>query len=313
MTNEYEDPDAPAGYAVLVQLWKKPDPYFQNRDKLKPVVPSYLDPWRVAPDDSRVPTHETARTRDCLVAVYPNAIAVGSPHSLSIGLPGSFTRMVVWFFIVIFPIGMGLANLNLFWADIGDPWTWPLLLLNTSLFLPAIWGFNAIVRTPADWPILFNRKDRTVTFIRPARPKLFKFWQFTDSGVYTESWDTLKLRTYKMEVRYSRTFWMVLQWGEPNKDGLMAVKDYVSIGYQAAVDEHLFQVWEHVRRYMEEDGPSILRGERLRKPVNNRTSMPFPPDVIAAAGGPALSAAEVERLSGLEPAAPRQASAATSA
>jgi len=312
LTTEYEDSDAPAGYAVLVPPWKKPDPYFQDRDKLKSLVPSNVDPWRLAPDDKRIPTHETARSRNCLVAVYPNAIAIGSPWSLSIGLPGSFNRMVVWLFLVIFPIGMGLAGLNLLWGDLSDPWVWPLLLLNGTLFLPAIWTFNAIVRTPADWPILFNRKHRTVTFIRPARPKLFKFWQFTESGVHTDSWDALKVRTYKTEARYTRFFRMVLQWGEPNKDGVMAVKDCVSIGYQALVDEHLFQVWEHIRRYMEEDGPSILPGETLRKPVNGRQSMPFPTDVIAAAGGPALSVAEVEGLAGFAPEQQRQASATAS-
>lgn len=59
-------------------------------------------------------------------------------------------------------------------------------------------------------------------------------------------------------------------------------------------------------------GPPILPGETLRKPVNSRQSMPFPTDVIAAAGGPALSVAEVERLAGFEPEQLRQASATAS-
>ena len=79
------------------------------------------------------------------------------------------------------------------------------------------------------------------------------------------------------------------------------VRDHGLIDCQSHLeDEPLFQVSEHIRRYMEEGGPPIQPGERLRKPANNRKPMEFPPEVIAAAGGPALSEAEVKRLAGIE-------------
>ncbi|MFV8578311.1 hypothetical protein ACNRBH_03900, partial [Ralstonia pseudosolanacearum] len=121
-------------------------------------------------------------------------------------------------------------------------------------------------------------------------------------------WDDVKVRSYKAIVSnagksFHESHWLVLLWGHLNEDGRAAVRDCVSIGYEGYFeDERLFQLWEHIRRYMEEDGPPIQQGERLRKPVNNRKPMAFPPEVIAAAGGPALSVADVELLAGVEPA-----------
>lgn len=171
---------------------------------------------------------------------------------------------------------------------------------------------------PADWPILFNRKDRTVTFIRQTRPKFFKFWEFTGSGAFTYPWNELRARTYKLIVSnagksFHESYWMVLLWGKLDEHGQQTVKDCVPIGYEGYFeDERLFQVWEHIRRSMEEGGPPIQPGERLRKPVNDRKPMAFPPEVIAAAGGPALSIAEVERLAGTEPEMRQEASPAES-
>ncbi len=153
---------------------------------------------------------------------------------------------------------------------------------------------------------MFNRQKRTVTFIRPTRPKFFKFWAFTESGAVTYSWDEVKVRTYKLIVSnagksFHESYWMVLFWGELDGRGQRIVKDCVPIGYEGYFeDERLFQVWEHIRRYMEEGGPPIQPGEHLRKPANNRKPMPFPPEVIAAAGGQALDEAAVKALAGID-------------
>lgn len=81
MSTEYDDESSgPAGKEVLMPVWDKPDPYFEVLDKLKRIVPPRKNPWRIAPDDKHVPTHKMARTRKCLVAIHPNAIAIGSPY-----------------------------------------------------------------------------------------------------------------------------------------------------------------------------------------------------------------------------------------
>ncbi|TXD56871.1 hypothetical protein FUT88_17960 [Ralstonia sp. TCR112] len=113
------------------------------------------------------------------------------------------------------------------------------------------------------------------------------------------------MRSYKLLASnagksFHDSHWLVLLWGAQDEHGRNVVKDCVPIGYEGYFeDERLFQVWEHIRRYMEEGGPSIQPGEQLRKPANSRKPLEFPPEVIAAAGGPALSVAEVERLAGV--------------
>ncbi|OCS49437.1 hypothetical protein BEK67_19985 [Ralstonia pickettii] len=115
----------------------------------------------------------------------------------------------------------------------------------------------------------------------------------------------MKVRSYKLVVSnagrsFHESYWLVLLWGAQDEHGRNVVKDCVPIGYEGYFeDERLFQVWEHIRRYMEESGPPIQPGEQLRKPANSRKPLEFPPEIIAAAGGPALSVAEVERLAGV--------------
>ena len=289
--------------AVLLPVWDKPDPYFNVLDKLGTIVPPHKNPWRIKPDDNRVGTHEVAYTRECLVAVYPNAIAIGSPYGQDRSGGG-------W---IVVSLMLSLVLFCIFFASIvarSEYPSYPIIGITgfaaTVGLLIAIWALNFMIRTPPDWPILFNRKTRTITFIRPNLPKFLRFWGFKKSGAYTYSWEGVKVRSYKLLVSnagksFHDSYWMVLLWGTKDEHGRNVVKDCVPIGYEGYFeDERLFQVWEHIRRYMEEGGPPIQPGERLRKPANNRKPMEFPPEVIAAAGGPALNEAEVERLAGIE-------------
>ena len=290
--------------AVLLPVWDKKEPDFLILEKLKPILPPDKNPWRVVPDDKHVQVHKLAGTRDCLVSVYPDAIAMGSPY-------GRNRKGLGWFAVII----AATAGLLFLWNAIDiaffseevDVFGLAFCLVFSIIFsLIGAWFFNFSVRMPSDWPIIFNRAKRTISFVRPTRPKFFRFWEFTNSGVCTYPWDEVKVRSYKLLVSnagksFHDSYWMVLLWGMKDEHGRNVVKDCVPIGYEGYFeDERLFQVWEHIRRYMEEGGPPIQPGERLRKPANNRKPAEFPPEVIAAAGGPALSEAEVERLAGIE-------------
>jgi hypothetical protein len=92
-----------------------------------------------------------------------------------------------------------------------------------------------------------------------------------------------------------------LLWGEarnPRKLEGIALIGYLGWYEDAA----LWRLWEHIRRYMEEGGPPIQPGESLR--TSGAGKLPeLPPEVIAAAGGPALSVEEVARLAGVVDAA----------
>jgi hypothetical protein len=57
----------------------------------------------------------------------------------------------------------------------------------------------------------------------------------------------------------------------------------------------LWRLYEHIRRYMEEDGAPIQPGEKPRRSGVGKVP-DFSPEIIAAAGGRALSDQEIENL-----------------
>ena len=90
------------------------------------------------------------------------------------------------------------------------------------------------------------------------------------------------------------TYVLRILWGEARD--LRTLDGFAPIGclgwYE---DEMLWQLWEHIRCYMEEGGPAIPPGERLR--TSGAGKMPeLPAGIVVAAGGPAWSVEQVARL-----------------
>lgn len=169
-----------------------------------------------------------------------------------------------------------------------------------------IWGIKNWLFTPTDWPIIFNRKDRTVTYSPVARPPFWKFWSTEVKQKFlTFSWDDVRVRSYKyMESNAGRSFHdsynLVLLWGGEGGDP-QALAHIAAIGYRGYFeDELMWMMWEHIRRYMEEDGPPVPHGEGLRPPTRGKPII-YPPEVIQAAGGPPLSPQAVAELAASAP------------
>ena len=79
-------------YDVLIDVWNKPEPYFKFT--LPKFARGFLGkhrPWRVAPDDKKQTVHVLGGTRQALVAVFPNAIAYGSPVAKNKGYAAGLT------------------------------------------------------------------------------------------------------------------------------------------------------------------------------------------------------------------------------
>ncbi|MDB0573963.1 hypothetical protein LBW59_24820 [Ralstonia solanacearum] len=215
MATEYDDEaDGSPGKEVLLPVWNKPEPYFEFMDKLKPILSPGKNPWRVASDDKRISTHKLARTRKCLVAIHPHAIAISSPYGRD--------RSLVWFAVVLlatFSAMFAYSLITELMSDVVDIVGVSICIFAIAIFFfCGMWAFNFAARMPSDWPIMFNKVDRTVSFIRPTRPKFFKFWQFTNSGVVTYPWDTVKVRSYKVIVSnagksFHESYYLVLFWG----------------------------------------------------------------------------------------------------
>lgn len=171
-------------------------------------------------------------------------------------------------------------------------------------FLMAVaWAIKGWLCTPKDWPVTFNKKDRTVTYAPPARPPYWKFWVTKVEQVFrTASWDDVRVRSYKYTeattggFSFHDSYTLKLLWGGEGGEP-KTLSQVVSIGYQGYFeDELLWMLWEHIRRYMEEDGPAVPHGESLRLRLTQGKPVVYPPEIIEAAGGPPLSEAEVTRI-----------------
>jgi hypothetical protein len=274
---------------VLLPVWNQQEPFFTFPERFRNSKPARLRPWRVAPDRKDVSVHVLSSTRDALNAVHPDAIVIGSPAGPDLAKTGK-----IFFFMAL---GVTLMFL---WSFIETKFA--IVLFAVILFsLAAVWFYRASFGWYDDWPIMFNRNTREVLYYPIRLPHFFKIWRPVKPELVRRSWDDVKVRSYKYkETNAGRSFHdsynLSLMWGGEGGDPRM-LRNYVNIGYQGYFeDEWLFQLWEHIRRYMEEDGPAINHGEELRRPGSGKP-LRFPRDVIAAAGGAALTTEEVAALS----------------
>ena len=247
---------------------------------------------RVAPEDKKQPVHEGASTCDSLLAVHPDAIEIGAPMGTGevIGTGNTY----VLFSVGLMGLGAWMASKD---TDVAG-WA-----LSAVMFLLGFFAFSFALRmshfASRDIPVVFNRKTREVSICVLGRLRFWRFWERVGiDKVITTSWDELQARSYKIMQLTGEsardTHVLRLLWGEtrnPRKLEGIALIGYLGWYEDAA----LWRLWEHIRRYMEEDGPAIQPGENLR--TSGAGKLPeLPAEVIAAAGGPALSVQEVARL-----------------
>lgn len=296
-------------YHVLIPECSGPEPVFEIDAEQQKQLTGHLH--RVAPEDKRQPVHARAGTFDSLLGIYPNAIAVG-------GGAGTMDRTWgAWMGLIPSAggaVAMGCAALmTLEVATRRDYVRWGYVPFSVLFFLASIlflvcvaYFFRMIFFAPRDLPILFNRRTRLVTIARLRHLKFWKFWQTAAIKEFvTVPWEHLQARSYKVAQLTGEamrdTYTLQLLWGATTKpngpDGRIKLMGLASIGYLGWwEDEQLWQVYEHIRRYMEEGGPAIHAGENLR--TSGVGKLPeFPADAIAAAGGPALDEAAVAALS----------------
>lgn len=285
-------------FRVLLPEWNQPEPYFEFPNAKKRTLQAQRKPWRLATDNKNQPVHLVASTCESLLNVYPDAIEIGSPL-------GSEGKTI---FGTLFLVSMTVFMVMFVYAGVAiwDPHE-PMLIGTSALmffasviaFLAAAACFKIVFFSPRDLPVLFNRKTRQVSFIQ-LQPFIFlRFWKVQRvAEPRTYSWDDVKARSYKMTqftgAAARQTYFLTLLWGEPSKPNLC--KEIVNIGYAGWwEDAVLWRLYEHIRRYMEEGGAPIQPGERLRRSGVGKVPA-FSPELIAAAGGTAVSDHEVGKL-----------------
>ncbi|WP_236611488.1 DUF6708 domain-containing protein [Xanthomonas fragariae] len=289
--NEVKNP----AYRVLLPEWQGGEPQFD-------VPPAQLKlmlsatPHRVAPVDKRQPVHERASSCESLVAVYPNAISIGSILGAGTerGDVGFGGWMTLFGSLVFFWAGFAVAGF-------ADPMTWFLIFpIASFFFVAALYLLKKYYILPRDQPVIFNRKTRQVTFSRIRHAPFWKFWIMPGFlEPQTVAWETVQARTYKFNQLMGETMrdsYRLELWA-PHPDDPKKLYARESIGYLGWYeDELLWRLYEHIRRYMEEDGPPIQPGETLRKRRTGRDLEPFNQEIMATVGGPALSREHVEEL-----------------
>lgn len=293
--NEIKNP----AYRVLLPQWEGDEPWFElTSEQCKTVLGGR--PHRVAPMDKSLPVHEMADTCESLLAVYPNAISIGGilgagPErgDATFGAIGTTLIAVAFLFVSIY-------------SSLISPS--PSFFVAVPAFLFFSLGAVKLIRVsflPKDNPIIFNKMTRQVIF---SQIRFHSFWRFWEMPGFNPpiiiSWESIQVRSYKfaqymgssLRDSYRLEIWAPI----PDDPKKLLVKE--SLGYLGWYeDEKLWQLYEHIRRYMEEGGPAIQHGEKLRKPRKGRDLPAFPEAVLTTLGGPALSDEEVERLAEITP------------
>ncbi|MCD7099530.1 DUF6708 domain-containing protein [Stenotrophomonas sp. MMGLT7] len=291
-------------YRVLLPEWEGGEPLFKLSEQQRKSILGGK-PHRVAPQDKSVPVHERASTCEALLAVYPDAISVGSvmgtgPERGDVGFGG-------WVILAVSIFALWVSIYSIFFGHTID---W-------AISLPAFLFFSAgsfhLLKSryylPKDQPILFNRKTQQVTFSQIRFHPFWKFWVMPGfEAPVTVPWEAVQARSYKFVQFMGETVrdsYRLELWASSADDPKIPCAR-AAIGYLGWYeDEQLWRLYEHIRRYMEEDGPAIQPGEALRKPKKGRDLIAFPEEVLATLGGPALSEEQVEALAHVPPPPPQ--------
>ena len=279
----------------LVDLHQGGEPYFELPDN----VPAWQKVMRQRPhrvvDDTKQCAHEMPMTWGNLKRVYPDAIELGSDKS-----DGVFWKVFFWFFIVLLVLGVaGLTTFMVFMAIFVIPGFYKLIVIPTFIvsaagFLVVSIMYRSLPATDMYAAQLFNRKTREVIFVTRTQPRFFKPVERSQPVYKVESWDKMHVRSYKTQIvgqgSYQTMYHLQLIFEDP--DNPRFAGSTCAIGGANYSDDYLFQLYEYVRRYMEEGAPPVGPG-CVPDVENPPPAPPFKQADIEAAGGRALSNPEI--------------------
>ncbi|MEA5669411.1 DUF6708 domain-containing protein [Stenotrophomonas sp. MH1] len=291
---------------TTVAEWKKAEPEVVFGPELfKENAHARRAPFRVLPADHEVSLEVDPVAFDAVLRVHPDALEVGTvrgEYSKDIGW-SKFSAFFMWSFGLLFFSLMVYVNILSIRFERG-----------IDLFIIATFGFGAYFMfcfgsyfwrsariNSLDDPVLFNRKSRLVCILPYIKGGFFKFWKSGSHGApVSYRWDDqIKARIYS--YIYFRGANLASEGFEL---GLLAIREgtgnevehLIQLGVQSnGFDSTQLALWEHIRQYMEEDGPPLQPGDKLRATDLSRVPE-FPPEIVAAAGGPALDQEAIDQL-----------------
>ncbi|WP_147418218.1 hypothetical protein [Salinisphaera sp. Q1T1-3] len=284
--------------AILIRSHNAKEPFFwfgkKHTNKYNPVrlkVLAMKPEYVMADHKQRVHTQPIAW--GAIHRVYPNAIEIEG------GKESAPTEWVVAVAVFLGFVSAGLLIVTVMFLLAGAFLIIPMGLPVLLFALSATWMMIRLAIWPAvECPVMFNRRDRTVTVRHFVRRGFLNVRQLKPkSYLRTYSWDRqVQARTYVARggtaVSYIVQRDLNIVMGEA--DDPTKFKDYHRVGEITDIDaEPLLELWEYIRRYMEEDGPTVSVG---CVPDFDAPPSPFPQDVLDAAGGAPLGIDEIEAL-----------------
>ena len=291
---------------TTVAVWKSAEPevVFVS-ELLKNNAHARRAPFRILPSNHGESLNVDPVAFDAVLRIHPDALEVGTVR-------GEYSKNVSWSrFSAFFMWGFGVFLLAVIVVAIGQSVKfagfYDLMffgLLGFMSYFMLCFGsyfWRSANINSLDDPVMFNRKSRLVYILPYIRGGFFKFWKSGSHGTpVSYRWDDqIKARIYS--YIYFRGANLASEGFEL---GLLAIREgtgnevehLIQLGVQSnGFDSTQLALWEHIRQYMEEDGPPLQPGDKLRATDLSRVPE-FPPEIIAAAGGPALDQEAIDEL-----------------
>ena len=276
----------------LIERHEGSEPFFNFgfRDYFKYKM-YYWGNLRYDISDVHKPTHKSPSTMHCLNRVYPNAIEIGQPIS-----DAPKWRMGIAIVIWVFMAAMWLiVYLNSF--SLSDMLHWSVFISLFPVYLGtlAVWYAYRLNNMPGKQTVLFNRKTRQVVAYQVQEPSFFKFWETGQAQIKVLPWKNFRVRVYYCsEGRGSQYTFLGMFWS--HREHPEKLREIIRVYDEGARQEsgYLFQLWEHIRQYVEEHGPPIRPGEQLGP--NAEQPSPFPDNVTRKAGGEAYNPEKIQNM-----------------
>lgn len=278
---------------ILVPEWKQPEPELEfTKEQRSRTIYAKKNPLRIMPRDKGQWVHRLPGTNRSVLRVHPEGVQIGT----SIG--ENSVRAAAYFGLLF----IAVSGLMVYVATVTFDFAPALVICMVGVavfFLAGMFFIRHGLFSPPDCPVLFNKITRKVYVIPFRFPSFFRFWELRrPETLRVYQWDDVQARTYRrLDVpggTVARTE-TTLQMLCTTPDNPKLVDLIVSLGFTGTwSDNEQVKLWEHIRRYMEEGGPPLQPGDELRK-VDHSKLPQFPPEVIAAAGGPALREVELKK------------------
>ena len=215
----------------------------------------------VARFDKNQRAHASAKTFGWVSATYANAIEYTGGSQ---GMRGLVLVILLLTALIAFGFGIWRMTVDVprFSGDFVDAMMLPLPFISVALGCYFVLkGIRLELFRPTDEPTIFDRKNRKVyrvlRDVHPGWRGLFQRWPLRyacyDWDLIDAQHEAKVITTGSTVTRYHSLVFLVRQG--PNNPHYV---DYFTIGNSLVLDETtVAPVWEHIRRFMEENGPHL--------------------------------------------------------